>query len=457
MNILFLIHRYPPALGGSERYIQEMARRLVRDGHAVTVYTSDQLEIEGFWQRGHPRLPAGLNDDDGVAVHRFPAHVLPLHGAVSRLLSLLPWGPIGLAMAPPGLVLPGLWQAVRTGGSFDLVHASAYPSLMYLGAVIARRAGARLVLMPCSHLGIVGAEAYHPPGLARRLLGLYHQADTLIALTELEKQMFLAAGIPETKITVTGAGVRPDAAFRADDIRFRRKFGVPPESPIIAFVGHKTPGKGALHLLEMAQALLESRPDVTLVMTGAPTADFARRHQAVPGELRDRVLDLYLSESEKHDLLAASAALVLPSREDGFGIVLLEAWLHGKPVIGARAGGIPAIIENGCNGLLVPFGDVAALVQAVTWLLDHPDRASKMGAFGRERTLERWTWDTVYQRLRPALSDRSPRRSTIARRAEGERVASCPLLESPLASKPTEVKDGKPGPGQRFGERDPSW
>jgi glycogen(starch) synthase len=400
MNFLFLIHRYPPAQGGSERYVQEMAHRLVAEGHGVSVYTSDLLEVEGFWQRGGQRLVSGREEDAGVEVHRFPARVLPLHGMVSRALGLVPWAPIGLTMAPPGLVLPDLWRAVRAGGDFDLVHASAYPSLLYLGAVAARRAGARLVLMPCTHAGVEGAGAERHTPLSRRMLGLYRQADAVIALTERERQYLQRAGVPADRVHVTGAGVDPGAARGADGDRFRERFGPPPESPLVTFVGHKTAGKGALYLLEACRALLEERPDLTFALVGEPTPAFRQRYQALPGTVRSRVLDLRLSEQEKHHLLAASSALVLPSRDDSFGIVLLEAWLHGKPVVGARAGGIPDVIQEGETGLLVPYGDAGALMQAVSWLLDHPAEAAQMGARGRERTLARWTWDAVYERVR---------------------------------------------------------
>jgi glycosyltransferase involved in cell wall biosynthesis len=392
MNILFLIHRYPPAVGGSERFVQEMARRLGVEGQQTTVYTSDLREIEGFWQRGAERLAAGPEERDGVKVHRFPARVLPLHGMVSRLAGLIPWAPIGMTLAPPGMILPGLWQAVRAGGRFDLVHASAYPALMYLGAVAARRSGAKLVLMPCTHPGVGRA-------VSRQIARLYCQADTLIALTERERQTLISAGVAAERIGVTGAGIDPEATLGADGDRFRQGFGLSPTAPVVAFVGHKTPGKGALHLLDVCETLLAERADLTVAMVGPTTEAFARRYQSLPGSMRERVLDLYLSDEEKHDLLAASSVLVLPSQHDSFGIVLLEAWLHGKPVVGARAGGIPDVIEESRSGLLVPFGDVPALAQAIAWVLDHPGAAAQMGDYGRERTLQRWTWDAVYERV----------------------------------------------------------
>jgi glycosyltransferase involved in cell wall biosynthesis len=393
MNVLFLIHRYPPAPGGSERYVQEMARRLVADGHRASVYTSNLLDVEGFWQWAAQRLPAGREEDRGVEVHRFPARPLPAHGALSRLLGLVPWAPLGLAMGPPGLFVPGLWRAVRAGNDFDLVHASAYPALLYLGAVAARRADARLALMPCTH---PGQARYF---LNRRLVDLYCQAGAVIALTGREQERLIQAGVPADRIAVTGAGVDPDEARGADGRRFRQEHGLPAGAPLIAFVGHKTEGKGALHLVEAARALLPGRPDLVLALAGASTPTFAQAHQSLPPEIRARVLDLQVSDREKHDLLAASSALALPSRDDSFGIVLLEAWLHSKPVVGARAGGIPDVVEDGRTGLLVPYGDVPALAAVLARLLDRPGEAAAMGARGQARTLARWTWDAVYGRL----------------------------------------------------------
>ena len=175
--------------------------------------------------------------------------------------------------------------------------------------------------------------------------------------------------------------------------------GLAAEPPIVAFVGHKTVGKGALDLLEASQLLLKERPSLTIAMVGAPTPAFTQRYQALPAGVKDKILDLVLSERDKHDLLAACSTLVLPSQDDSFGIVLLEAWLHGKPVIGARAGGIPDVIEPGRTGLLVKVGDVEALAMAITWLLDHPRDAAQMGSRGQETIRERWNWDAVYERV----------------------------------------------------------
>ena len=403
MRILFLIHRYPPARGGSERFIQEMASRLAAEGHRPIVYTSNVLDIEGFWRRGIEGVAPGAQTEAGVEVHRFPARVLPLHGVVSRILGAVPWAPVGLTLVPPGLVLPDLWRALRTPGQVDVVYAGAYPSLMYLGAVAARRSAAKLILMPCMHPGLEGQATQQRYFLSRRLIRLYREAGAMIALTESERQILAVAGVPAGRIIVSGAGITPGEAGGANARRFRRAYGLSEDQPVVTFIGHKTEGKGALHLLEACRVLLNERPGLVSAFVGATTPEFDQRYQALPAAVRSRVLDLALAEAEKHDLLAASSLLALPSRDDSFGIVLLEAWLHGKPVIGAKAGGIPDVIEEQQTGLLVPYGSVAGLAQAIRWLLDHPQEAARMGARGRQRTLDRWTWDTVYRRVRSAF------------------------------------------------------
>jgi glycosyltransferase involved in cell wall biosynthesis len=68
--------------------------------------------------------------------------------------------------------------------------------------------------------------------------------------------------------------------------------------------------------------------------------------------------------------------------------------------VGSRAGGIPDVVDEGHTGLLVRFGDVPKLAQSIAWVLDHPQEAAQMGARGRERTLQHWTWDKVYERVR---------------------------------------------------------
>jgi glycogen(starch) synthase len=95
-------------------------------------------------------------------------------------------------------------------------------------------------------------------------------------------------------------------------------------------------------------------------------------------------------------MLDACSLLVLPSRSDSFGIVFLEAWFYGKPVVGAMAGGIPGLVRDGTDGLLVPFGDVKELALSIQKLLLDKEYARGLGQAGRARVLSEFTWDEKY-------------------------------------------------------------
>jgi glycosyltransferase involved in cell wall biosynthesis len=104
---------------------------------------------------------------------------------------------------------------------------------------------------------------------------------------------------------------------------------------------------------------------------------------------------------------------VQPSRTDSFGITYLEAWCNGVPVIGARAGGVPAVVRHGVDGLLVPFGNVTVLADAIDRLLRDRVLAQALGAAGRARVWRELTWDAVYERIRPLYTDHDHRPSAL--------------------------------------------
>jgi glycosyltransferase involved in cell wall biosynthesis len=107
-----------------------------------------------------------------------------------------------------------------------------------------------------------------------------------------------------------------------------------------------------------------------------------------------------VSDALRHDALAAADVYAQPSRTDSFGITYLEAWCYGVPVVGALAGGVPAVISHGVDGLLVPFGDVQALAGAIDRLLGDRELARAMGAVGEAHVYRSMTWDAVYERAR---------------------------------------------------------
>jgi glycosyltransferase involved in cell wall biosynthesis len=201
-------------------------------------------------------------------------------------------------------------------------------------------------------------------------------------------------GVPEARLHLVGAGVDPASVTGGDGAAFRARHTI--SGPIVTILGTTAHDKGTPHVVEAMRALWRAGREATLVIAGPPMEHFVRFFEALPAADRARCRLLgFIEPQEKRDLLAATDLYAMPSRTDSFGIVYLEAWCCGIPVIGARAGGVPDVIDDGVDGLLVPFADVPALTDAIRTLLDDRALASAMGARGRAKTLERYTWDRV--------------------------------------------------------------
>jgi glycosyltransferase involved in cell wall biosynthesis len=177
--------------------------------------------------------------------------------------------------------------------------------------------------------------------------------------------------------------------------RFQQKHNL--AEPLVTFMGSVTRDKGALHLVEAMRRLWNAGRQISLVIAGPPADEFLAYYARLPQSVKDKVLMLGpVLGQDKRDLFTATTVLAVPSRIDSFGIVYLEAWACAKPVIGARAGGVPDVIADEDDGLLVPYGDVPALAQSIARLTDDPALASQMGARGRSKVERLYTWDKIF-------------------------------------------------------------
>lgn len=161
------------------------------------------------------------------------------------------------------------------------------------------------------------------------------------------------------------------------------------DSPFVLLVGAPWYLKGADLLVTAFQALAEDFPSLRLRLLGHyPDRDPLDR--LIAGHPRIEVL-APRPNPEALRLIARAAVLVLPSRCEGMGRVLVEAMAAGVPVIGADVGGIPHMIQDGVNGFLFPKGDAKALEQRLRTMLSNPERARQMGARGREMAREEYS------------------------------------------------------------------
>jgi len=411
MRILHVVQRYWPYTGGSERHLQEIAERQVRDGHSVTVYTTDAFDLELFWSRDARRVPPPAEEHNGVAIRRFPVRHLPwprwsFPGVRfgMTLLSGLPVDatPLLRRLAPLAPRVPDLVRELRqTTERFDVVHGMniCFESLLYPAYDFARRTGAGFVLTPLTHLGEGDGDRVRRYYTMRHQIALEASADAVLAQTRLEIEYLAARGVPQGKLVRAGVGVNPEEVTGGNPARFRAKHGV--SGPFVFYAGTAAYDKGTFHLVEAMRRLWQAGEPADLVLAGPTLRAFREHYVRLPHDVRSRCHVLgFIPEEDKRDLFAAGSVLAMPSRTDSFGIVYLEAWLNGKPVVGALAGGVPEVIADGVDGYLVPFGDVEVLADRLSRLLRRPDEAARLGRAGREKTLAHFTWDSIYPRIR---------------------------------------------------------
>lgn len=263
-----------------------------------------------------------------------------------------------------------------------------------LGALAARIAGTPRVVYTAQ--GHIFAREGAIPGVTDRprLRGVFlamrraaeAMSDRVVALTDADLEEQVALGLaPRGKYVVIPNGVDPEP-FRnlPSKKEARARLGLPAEKPLVVAVGRLSPEKGADILLDAMRALPEA--SAVLVGDGPMRAELERR--APPG-----TAFLGLRE-DVPACLAAADAYVLPSRYEAQGMAVVEAMMAGLPVVAARVGGVPSLLEDGRTGLLVPPGDPAAMAAAIRRALG--DRA--MGAAARARALERFTAEAMAAR-----------------------------------------------------------
>lgn len=421
MRLLFLTPAFPPFTGGGERYAQALALALAGRGHPVTVISSQARGEQDFW-KGEPRLgPAGpiVEQREPLTIVRCPLRPLPggrpalsLWRKAMVLLSLLPgdqsrWLLPMARLVPPITYLEQVLDAMPP--NFDLVHGFnlSWEHTLLAGRRFAARHQLPYVITPFAHFGESslagsGRRGRHSQRVARNATmdhqrWLLESAAAVLALTEVEEKGFAAWNIRPNRVGVVGGGLDPvETIAEPGPLLARHRL----QKPFAIFVGRINYDKGAIHAAEAIRRLRETGHPLTLALVGRETEQFRRYFRELPEVDRLLIRPLgSLDDAEKHALLQEATMLLLPSRADSFGIVLLESWFHGTPVVGARAGGIARVVDDGQDGLLVPFGDVGALAHAIERLLADPAYARRLGRQGQKKVRQTYTWERVADRV----------------------------------------------------------
>jgi glycosyltransferase involved in cell wall biosynthesis len=405
MHVAHFVQRYPPALGGSEVYFARLSRYLAAKGDHVTVFTTTALDLDALWSSRGRCLKPGRQWLDGVEVRRHALLRLPWQRVWLKALSLVPhagWRAWTLSCNPLAFGMLGIDEP------FDVVHATAFPYAwpILCARRLARRLGVPFLLTPFLHLGDPG----DPRDRTRRaflqppLLRLARSADRLFVQTEGERRALLDLGFAPERLVLQGMGVNVEECTGGDRARTRAEWGAAVEEAVVGHLANNSREKGTIDLLEAASRAWRGGARFHLVLAGPEMPNFRDFWSRYPDAGRVRRLGV-LDDRQKRDFLAALDVFALPSRADSFGLVLLEAWANGAANVGYRAGGIPWVIRDEEDGLLVPCGDLDGLAAALRRLADDASLRRRLGAAGRERLGRDFRWEDKLDLVRRVYED----------------------------------------------------
>jgi glycosyltransferase involved in cell wall biosynthesis len=405
MRVALLSYRSKPHCGGQGVYVRHLSRELVRLGHTVDVFSGQP----------YPEL------DDGVLLTRVPSLDLYREPDPFRIPKLREFRDRVdveefLTMCTAGFPEPKTFSTrvarVLAGrvGDFDVVHDNQV--LGYGILDIERKLGLPVV-----------TTIHHPITFDRRIdlaaAPTWRKRLTLRRWYGFLRMQGKVARQARRILTPSDASRRDIATdFRVDPSRMQTiRLGVddgfvPPAEPrvpgrILAMASADAPMKGIATLLEAFAKLRVERPHLELVLVtrplgGGPTEQLIEQ-LGLEGSVR--FVD-GLTDAELVGLMGSAELACVPSLYEGFSLPTAELMACATPLVVSRAGAIPEVVgaDGDCADLVEP-SDVGELAQAIEALLDDPERRARMGAAGRRRVLDHFSWRAVAQATAAAYED----------------------------------------------------
>ena len=393
--------------GGMNVYVLELSRQLARRG----------IEVEIFTRATSRHQPAVVEAEPGIVVHHVTAG--PFEGLQKNDL------PSQLCSFVRDVLR---FEVEKDSGHFDLVHSHYWLSGQ-VGTVASERWDVPLVhtmhtMAKVKNAQLAAGDAAEPIGREFGEDEIVRVADRLIANTDAERRELIDLyGAEPDRVSVVHPGVDLEV-FRAGRRKeARAALGLDPDAHIVLFVGRIQPLKAPDVVIAAAAKMLASDPDLrdhlSVVIVGGASGSGLEH----PTALTDQTAELGLGDVVRFvppvdqrtlaDWYAAASVVCVPSHNESFGLVAIEAQACGTPVVAARVGGLSTAVADGVSGVLVDGHDPADYATELHRLLVDDDLRQTMGhkavrhaeSFGwdvtAERTLEVYNAAVAHARSRP--------------------------------------------------------
>jgi phosphatidyl-myo-inositol dimannoside synthase len=374
---LLVTNDFAPKVGGIQNYLWELWRRLDPASFVVLTASSDP---------GAPEFDAA-QAAAGVRIERVdePIIYFPTPKTLRQVRRCVAEHGIDLVLLDPALPLGLLGP--RLGTPYGVILHGAEVTVP--GRVPGARAALAHVLRGAS---VVLSAGRYPAAEARRAAGE------------------LAAPVVEIPPGVDADRIKP--MFESVRQAARVRFGLPPSGPLVVSLSRLVPRKGMDVLIEAADRLVPSFPDL-VVAIGGEGRELPRLRRQAGASLASVSMLGRLSDQDRAVLLGSADLFVMACRnrwlgleQEGFGIVFLEAAAAGVPQVAGESGGAAEAVVHGETGLVVARpDDPGCVAQALRELLSDPALAKRMGAAGRARVVASFDYDALASRLADTLEE----------------------------------------------------
>ncbi len=323
------------------------------------------------------------------------------------------------AAGVPSLILErnSRWDAAKLGGlvrvlrqkRIHVLHTHLFGSNTW-GRLLGKLAGVPVIIAHEHWSSKAEREVW-----VDRLL--YHLSDRIIVPSQASKTLVMEMEhIPERYLSVVYNGVNMAQFAPQDDAAVREELGLAPDAMVIGSVGRLSTDKGGQDgLIRAVAAVHQTHPQVRLVFVGDGPLRVG---------LEALVFELGMSEivrftgqrADVSRLLGAFDIFVLPSLREALPIAVIEAMAMRLPVVAARIGGIPEVVEDSVTGRLVPPGDEAALVAVLAQLVADPALVARLGTAGQAHVQSRFTVEQMVGRVGQLYEELARRKIRRSRR-----------------------------------------
>lgn len=391
--------------GGLNVYVVETAKQLAARGVDVEIFT----RTTGAEDPRDAELAPGVlvrhvdaGPYEGLTKEELPGQLCAFTAGLSRLLAAVP------------------------DGHYDVVHSHYWLSGQ-VGWLVSDRWRVPLVhtmhtMARVKNAQLADGDVPEPPGREIGEAQVVEAADRLVANTDQEaRELVELYDADPAKVEVVSPGVDLDTFRPGDRDEARRELGLPVDAVVLLFVGRIQPLKAPDVLVRAAAHILQARPELRERLVVAVLGGASGRGLAAPDSLRELAVELGVEDVlrlappvSRPDLARwyrAADVVTVPSYNESFGLVAVEAQACGAVVLAARVGGLPTAV--GDAGVLVDSHEPREWAAETLAVLDDPARAADLSRRAREHA-EGFGWDRTTERLLAVYG------GAMAERAAGE-------------------------------------